>query len=157
MAHLRMSLLRRILLLAALAALAAVFTASSALAAIPNPYHYDTDWRQLDNGCLARAEVNYWSSSNRLEMRTSVRSPWLFAGCRVNAHPVFYGTFGPIDDGPTQFAAACAVWDPTCPSQRTTPWAIFDPASSTLAFLKGYLNADLSQILNFVDVRLTPA
>jgi hypothetical protein len=127
-----MRLVRKLLALAALTVVAAVFSVSSALAAIPNPYHYDTDWRQYDNGCAARAELNYWPSSNKLEMRTSVRSPYLFAGCRVNTHPVFS-------------------------SQVTGSWQIFDPASPTLGLFKGMFGVDLSQLINFIDVRMTRA
>jgi hypothetical protein len=157
---LRTILRRRVAILAVIAVAAAGIasvSASSATAAIPSQYHVDTGWVAFNGGCLAHTDLYYWPASNTVQMKTDVYSPYWFAACRVNAHPIFDTAFGPINDGPTQYNFACAVLDPTCASTRYGGWETTVPASATLAFVQNVFHADLSQVVSGIRIQQTAA
>jgi hypothetical protein len=136
--------------------LATATSAAPASAAVPSQVYVSTGWQNYDGGCRAKTELYYWPASNTVQMKTSVSDPYLFVACRVNAKVYFDTSVGPVSDGPTQRAMACAVTDPTCASTTYGAWESFQPASGTLALLANY-GLSPQQIVNSVRVGFSKA
>jgi hypothetical protein len=70
------------------------------------------------SGCSAQTSV-LWSSLG-FDARTTVASPYLFAGCWVQVNLTLYLESGEAETQSYR-AMACAVWDPSCPSRNAAP------------------------------------
>ncbi|MDS0134292.1 MULTISPECIES: hypothetical protein [unclassified Amycolatopsis] len=89
-------------------------------AAPPNVWRVDGSSDTWNGGCWASAHADYYPANDQAEMSTTVRSPYLFAACRVNAQLWIETASGSFPSA-VNYGMACAVWDPTCASTQTWP------------------------------------
>jgi len=93
--------------------------AEPASADAPTSYTVSSHSQSWNGGCEAWASVTYYPNSDTAVMNSTVRSPYLFAACRLRTHLQVQGEDG-VWEGADQFVTACAVLDPTCASTIST-------------------------------------
>jgi hypothetical protein len=85
---------------------------------------HDTGWGRYDpeSACEARTVASWSRENNRLNVEVHTRSPYLFAGCWVNAG-LKYGVQGVTLEGPSFYGMACSRTDPSpgCGQPRAYP------------------------------------
>lgn len=103
---------------ASLAALAAG-SANAATAPKPDVWSTDTGWvTNYDGGCAIKAHVDYYPSSDKAYIQTTIQSPYLFAACRAHTQ-LWVQTSGNVFAGAVQSSMACGVTDTSCSSTKT--------------------------------------
>jgi hypothetical protein len=105
-----------------------------------NYCHYDSGWDSNYYGaCRVHSTVDWWRSSNTMNVQVEVYSPYLFAGCVANVTVHFGSTIGYDFTANTFYGVACSQTDPTCGDDRTISY--YNVASTVPAVFEPFLQS----------------
>jgi hypothetical protein len=108
--------------------------ATPAAAGTQDKYTVSKSSSSFNGGCEASATVSYWPGTDTATFTTTVKSPYLFAACRVNTRLFVQGTSTQWNSA-THYTMACGVTDTTCASTQTTSGTYYAATPSLTAYV----------------------
>ena len=92
---------------------------------------YTSGWEEVNGSCQAQLTYVWTRSDDEIDVHVEVRNSNPFRSCHTYATAYLETIWGKVDPSGSYYGFACGAWDPTCRSDQTRNYPVFNAVPAT--------------------------